>query len=859
MRVPRLSIPALALAVVVPSAVLAPAFTTRSAQPHPVTSDVQQVPLSGVDRGALAAAPEALERKRPPLVLTGQLSTDDFRMMAVTWQGAAPSPSGSVVVSVRTHTDGAWSGWSELHVNADIGTEASPNGRFGTEPEWIGDSDGVQVRVDAVGSAHPTDLRADLIEPGTSAADEAITGGWQGSTASASTNRPPIVTRAEWGADESLRDRHLENNPTVEVAFVHHTAGGNSYTRNESPAVVRGLYSYYIRTLGYGDMGYNFLVDKYGTIYEGRAGSITKPVRSAATGGFNRNSLSIVALGNFQTAPATDALVAGIAKVAGYRLSRFYRDPFGKKTLTAEVGSSRYDAGERARFRVISGHRDAGFTACPGNRLYKRLPDIRRLAAKQMGSSLVEPSVSRHAVGAGKQGGFRVTAGVTQQQNWTLTVRERCSDALVSTMNGSAGPGNPIDVTWRARDDDGHAVPAGRYRLTLTSSGDGTSAWPFRTSVVKGVGGDADPPTRSSLPTPAGSYVPRAPRQLLSTTTGRGIPGRLVLGEGRRLDVKVLGRAGVPAQGVSAVALSVEASCASERTKVFVGPSSVEGAGSRVVSVGPNRTARGFVIARVGPDGSVRFQNSAGSVGLRASVVGYVSTDGAGGTLSPLRRTTLPGASPLSVGTSATTVDVAGRAGVPADARAVVLAVRRGAASPVSSVWAWPESGNRPRAASWRQPTGSSSASQVIVPLGGTGRLQVAADRSGQISLQVAGYVAASSARTVHAVVPEPLARDGRPLAKGKARTVSVAGRAGVPADAKAVVLSVSGTAGGHSGALTVWPRGVKQPRTADLPLPRGGSRESVVVVRIGADGDIRLGASGAKVRGGLTLLGWVS
>jgi len=123
----------------------------------------------------------------------------------------------------------------------------------------------------------------------------------------------------------------------------------------------------------------------------------------------------------------------------------------------------------------------------------------------------------------------------------------------------------------------------------------------------------------------------------------------------------------------------------------------------------------------------------------------------------------------------------------------------------------------------------------------------------------VAGYVAASSARTVHAVVPEPLARDGRPLAKDKARTVSVAGRAGVPADAKAVVLSVSGTAGGHSGALTVWPRGVKQPRTADLPLPRGGSRESVVVVRIGADGDIRLGASGAKVRGGLTLLGWVS
>ena len=420
MRLPRLTAPVLALAVVVPTAVVAPTFTAAPAAPHPVSSDIQRMPLSGVDEEALATAavPEELGREwrvrtggsaveasraaqRPPVVLTDELSTDGFRMLAVTWRGAAPSRTGAVVVSARTHTDGAWSTWFELHTNVDIGTEPSPNGRFGTEPHWVGDSDGVQVRVDAVGSSRPTDLRADLIEPGSSGADEAITGGWQASSASASTNRPPIVTRAEWGADESLRDKRLENNATVEVAFVHHTAGSNSYTRGESPAVVRGLYSYYVRTLRYADMGYNFLVDKYGTIYEGRAGSITKPVRSAATGGFNRNSLAIVAMGNFETAPASDALVAGIAKVAAYRLSRFYRDPFGRKTLTAEVGSSRYDAGERARFRIISGHRDAGYTACPGGNLYRRLPDIRRLAARQMGSSLIEPAVSRSSLSAG--------------------------------------------------------------------------------------------------------------------------------------------------------------------------------------------------------------------------------------------------------------------------------------------------------------------------------------------------------------------------------------------------------------------------------------------------------------------------
>ena len=79
------------------------------------------------------------------------------------------------------------------------------------------------------------------------------------------------------------------------------------------------------------------------------------------------------------------------------------------------------------------------------------------------------------------------------------------------------------------------------------------------------------------------------------------------------------------------MALSIEASCASDRTRVFAGPASVEGVGSRVLSVGPNNTARGFALVRVGPDGAVRLQNASGNVALRASVVGYISTDGAGG------------------------------------------------------------------------------------------------------------------------------------------------------------------------------------------------------------------------------------
>ncbi|HEX5018301.1 MAG TPA: hypothetical protein VFX15_12040, partial [Actinomycetes bacterium] len=581
-------------------------------------------------------------------------------------------------------------------------------------------------------------------------------------------------------------------------------------------------------------------------------------VRSAATGGFNRDSLSIVAMGNFETARAPDAMVAGIAKIAGYRLSRFHRDPFGRKTMTAEVGSSRYDAGQKVRFKVISGHRDAGFTACPGDKLYRRLPDIRKQAAQAMGSSLIEPSMSPGSAAMGEDPRFAVKARVTQQQGWTLTVRKRCGAAVVRRINGNAAPGDPIRAVWRGLDDNGNRVPAGRYRLTLTSSADGTSAWPFSRTVTIGVGGDADAPTRSSLPTPAGTYVPQSPRPLLSTVTGTGIGERMLLGSGRRLDVRVLGRAGVPSSGVAAVALSVEASCASAPTRIFAGPDSVEGAGSRVLSVGRNRTAGGFVLVRVGPDGGVRFQNASGTVQLRAAVVGYVSTAGGGGSLTPLRRSPLAGANPATLQTTATTVDIAGRAGVPADAKAVVLAIRRGSQSRVTSVWAWPESGTKPGSPTWRRATGTPHASQVIVPLGSTGDLRVAADRTGPISLEIAGYVAGDSHSSVHATVPRTLLGDGVNLSRGKARTVSVRGRVGVPTDATAVVVSVTGSATKRTGRLTVWPRGGVEPKTSDVWVPKRRSSESVAVLRIGKRGDLKLKAKDASLRGNLTVLGWI-
>lgn len=867
-----------AIVLVVPAVVVAPTLTGSQATPHPVTPQVQQVRLTGTDPAVARTAPvpdelaaswrdldgrsvasAARAAERPPLLVTEPLETDEYRMLGVTWIGAPPSADGAVVVTARTRTDGEWTDWFDLHTMVDGGTVASPNGRYATVPYWAGNSDGVQVRVDTVGDAAPQDVRADLIEPGTSDADAAITEPWSGSTASASTNKPPIVTRAEWGADESLRDKRLENNQTVDVAFVHHTAGSNSYSRSESPAVVRGLYSYYVRTLDYADMGYNFLVDKYGTIYEGRAGSITKPVRGAATGGFNTDTLTVTAMGNFESTAPSDAMLRGISKILAFRLSRFHRDPYGSKVLTAEVGSSRYDEGEKARFKVISGHRDAGYTACPGQKLYERMPAIRKLTSDAMGSSLVEPTMSNRTVSMNSDVQIAVRAGVLQQQGWTLTVREYCTGAVVRRLSGTASPGNPIKTMWRGGTDDGNQAPPGRYRVSLTSSGNGTSAWPFERSVLIGVGGAAAAPVTSSLgTTAAGTYVPVRPRTLVSTADGTGVSGRLILGADRKLDVQVLGRAGVPSSGVSAVAISVAAECASTGTRVSVSPDKVTGTGARVLSLGAGATARGFAMVRVGPGGGIRFHNRSGAVALKASVVGYVSTGGAGGSLTPLRRTALGGASPLSVGTSPVAVDVAGRAGVPADARAVVLAIRRGGDSRVGSVWAWPGGGKQPPTPTWRRPRGSGSVSQVIVPLGDGGGIRVAADRSGPMSIDVAGYVAAGDSRDFHPVVPRTLLGDGVRLGKRDARTVSVRGRAGVSPDATAVVVQLTGSAGKDSGRLRLWPRSASAPRTADLIVPSRGSRETLAVIRLGKGGDLRVESMDSALRANLTVIGWI-
>jgi len=187
------------------------------------------------------------------------------------------------------------------------------------------------------------------------------------------TPRPQIFSRAQWGADEGLR-RSSPSYFEVRAGFVHHTVNTNTYTRNDVPALMRSIYAYHTRSRGWSDIGYNFIVDKFGRVWEGRFGGVDRPVVGAHTSGYNDYAFAGSALGNFETVQPPAAMITAFANLFAWKLSLHGVDA----AATAQRVGSR-------TFPAINGHRDAGSTACPGKFLYARLGDIRARAKAAQG------------------------------------------------------------------------------------------------------------------------------------------------------------------------------------------------------------------------------------------------------------------------------------------------------------------------------------------------------------------------------------------------------------------------------------------------------------------------------------------
>ncbi|QGK68277.1 hypothetical protein GIY23_00665 [Allosaccharopolyspora coralli] len=309
-----------------------------------------------VDRVALASV--ATDRSGVREVRPGNA----FRMVGLTWRGAAPDS-----VQLRHRDSGAWSPWTSL----DPATGGP--GATGTEPLWVGHATEVRVRATENGRDVTDRLTLVALDPGS--ADTP--------TPTAKGGHPPVVTRAQWGADESKMTWPPEPTPTTKAVAVHHTAGANDYSCQDSAALVRGIFEYHAVELGWGDIGYHVLVDRCGTMFEGRTGGLTGHVVGGHAGGFNRDTFGVSMMGSHDLVEPGAAALESVSSITAWKLAESGVDPRATATLvSAGGGTSRYPEGAEVALPTVFAHRDVGNTDCPGRYGYAAMDRIRDRAAE---------------------------------------------------------------------------------------------------------------------------------------------------------------------------------------------------------------------------------------------------------------------------------------------------------------------------------------------------------------------------------------------------------------------------------------------------------------------------------------------
>ena len=293
-----------------------------------------------------------------------------YGALGVTWTGSRPA---GLSIEVRTRDTGRWTPWRPVEIALDgpDGAEAAA-GRDGTEPVLVGRVDRAQVRLSSRDGSSPAGVRLDVIDPGASAptatVDTSDTALSISAARSSAVQQPTIRSRAQWGADESMRSGSPSYGE-VSGGVIHHTVNANDYTEAAVPAILRSIYAYHTVSRGWSDIGYNFLVDRFGRIWEGRYGGIGRPVIGAHTLDYNGATFGASAIGNFETAQPSAAMVDAYADLFAWKL--------GLSGVAADQRVSLY--GES--WPAIVGHGDLGSTACPGRNLYARLGGIRSAAA----------------------------------------------------------------------------------------------------------------------------------------------------------------------------------------------------------------------------------------------------------------------------------------------------------------------------------------------------------------------------------------------------------------------------------------------------------------------------------------------
>ena len=301
---------------------------------------------------AVAAGAADYERKAPDRAAGRVEAPRPFNLVGLRWKGSAMPDA-----EVRVRRGSRWSRWPHLGVH----------GAGGSDPVWVGRARTVQYRL----SRRVRGLRLHFVAVGRRSVR---------ARATQTTDTPfPYVSRADWGASQCT-PRSAPDYGVVKAVHVHHTVSLNDYTPEEAPQIVLAICRYHRNSNGWNDIGYNALVDKYGTIYEGRAGGLDQAVVGAQAQGFNSQTAGIANIGDYTGVAASGESLAATANYIRWKLALHGQPLSGPVTLTSAGGSeTRYPAGTKVRLERVIGHRDTGRTACPGNELYAQLGELRAM------------------------------------------------------------------------------------------------------------------------------------------------------------------------------------------------------------------------------------------------------------------------------------------------------------------------------------------------------------------------------------------------------------------------------------------------------------------------------------------------
>jgi hypothetical protein len=300
-------------------------------------------------------------------------------------------------------------------------------------------------------------------------------------TASIGYAQPKVIPRIDWGATESYRFNSSGQEVwppafyPVQKLVVHHTA-----TQNNDPdpaATIRSIYYYHAVTQGWGDIGYNFLIDEAGHVYEGRhtfdypsgsspteENSLGYGVTGAHAQGYNSGTVGIALLGTLTSQDATPAARSALERLLAWESDHHGINPQGASLYTNPV------SGTQATFPNIAGHRDVAATECPGGTFYATLPTIRSDVAAILGAPAPAPDFSlsvsppSQSVVRGRAAGYTVT--VSPANGFTGSVALSAT-GLPTAASASFSP-NPATTSSKLTVQTNGSTPLGGYTLTIT-------------------------------------------------------------------------------------------------------------------------------------------------------------------------------------------------------------------------------------------------------------------------------------------------------------------------------------------------------------------------------------------------------